>query len=151
MLVLTFGWWAATQSPLSRSTDLRDLSSLRGRQLPRGLAGGGLPTSSTTRAWLPLQDTRLASRSPAGLIESGPLSPCVRELEHGGLYPTQLLQGPFIVTAEKRAHLGKDMAPLLPKPAAEAGKEGWCPASAHVSPLPVKGARGEHPPCRHWC
>lgn len=94
-------------------------------------------------AWLPLQGTRLASESPARLTECSLLSPYLTE--RGGLYPTRLLQGPFIVSAEKRALLGKDMALLLPKPAAEAGKEGRCPASAHVSPLTVKGGWGSSP------
>lgn len=83
MLVLAFRWRVATQNPLSQSTDLRDLNSLRGRQLPHEFAGGSLP----------LHSTQLASESPAGLMQSSLLSPYVTEPE--GLYPTQLLQGPL--------------------------------------------------------
>lgn len=76
------------------------------------------------------------------MLLGGLLSPYVTELEHGGLRPTQLLQGPFVIIAEKWALLGKDTAPLLPKLAAEVGKEERCPTSIHVSPLPVKGTQG---------
>lgn len=46
---------------------------------------------------------------------------------------------------------GKGHGSCSPKPAAEVGREEWCPASICVSPLPVKGAQVEQPLCRRWC